>query len=349
MASPDRYPTRALALLQALGARPERFDLFRVLRRLECAFRDRPRLGEALRAAEVPVRLGQDPSMAFAPAAIASFTAEGRAVPRLGVASFGVFGPNGPLPLHLTERARERLLHAHDPTLARFLDVFHHRLLELFYRASAEAEPAVARDRPAADAFATFVGALFGMGLPSTRARGRVSDLARLHHAGLLANQTRNAAGLERLVAGVFGVRARVDEFVGEWVEIPSRHRSHLGREPCALGQDAVLGGRRWLRSGRFRLVLGPMRRARFEALLPGSAGLERLVDLVRGYVGDELTWELRLVLDRSAWRAATLGAARLRWSSWVGARPATWTRAELVIGDPARCVRRRSTEGEHV
>ena len=61
---------------------------------------------------------------------------------------FGLLGPNGPLPLHLTEYARERLRHAGDPTLSRFLDIFHHRFLALFYRAWAQAQPHVNRDRP---------------------------------------------------------------------------------------------------------------------------------------------------------------------------------------------------------
>ena len=65
MAVPDRHASRALAVQRALGAAPHRYALFQALRRLECAFRDRPRLGEAVRAADAPVRLGQDPSLAF--------------------------------------------------------------------------------------------------------------------------------------------------------------------------------------------------------------------------------------------------------------------------------------------
>lgn len=332
MVTPDRHAARALALARALVADPSRFELFRALRRLECAHRDRPRLGEAQRAADAPVRLGQDPSMAFAPAAIASFAHEGRPVPRLGASWFGVFGPNGPLPIHLTERAYERQRTAGDPTLARFLDVFHHRLLELFYRAWAAAEPAIGRDRPAEDRFALFVGALFGMGLPAARGRGRISDLAKLHHAGLLARQTRSAEGLEALVRSVLGAPARVEEFVGEWVEIPPVHRARLGQTCCTLGRDAVLGRRTFLRTGKFRLALGQLPRERLEALLPGTEGLSRLAELVRAYAGDELSWELRLVLGREDWRPAALGRARLGWGSWIGARPGSWKGAELVV-----------------
>ena len=53
---------------------------------------------------------------------------------------FGLFGANGPLPLHLTEYAYGRQLQAGDPSFARFADIIHHRFLGLFHRAWAQAQ-----------------------------------------------------------------------------------------------------------------------------------------------------------------------------------------------------------------
>lgn len=336
MAGEDRHETRALELLQALEREPHRFDPFQAMRRLECAFREQPRLGEALRAADEPVRLGQEPSVAFAERPIASFSRAGDGPPRLATYFFGVFGPNGPLPLHLSEYARDRLRNAGDAALARFLDVFHHRMMTLFYRAFADGEPAIARDRPSSDRFALFVGSLLGTGLPSTRRRDLVSDRTKLHYAGLLAKQNRDADGLRALVADVFRVRAHVEQFVGEWVGIPEANRSYVGRANAALGVDTLVGTRSWLCTGKFRLVLGPLRRAQFDAFLPGSSGLEKLASLVRVYAGDELGWELRLVLAKPEWAPAALGRSRMGWNSWIGHRPSTWRGADLLL-DPAR------------
>ncbi len=60
---------------------------------------------------------------------------------------FGLFGPNGPLPIHLTEYAHERQLQAKDNTFVEFCNVFHHRLLSLFYRAWAVNQKSVDFDR----------------------------------------------------------------------------------------------------------------------------------------------------------------------------------------------------------
>jgi type VI secretion system protein ImpH len=335
MASEGRAQARALELLQALASEPHRFDLFQVMRRLECAYREAPRLGEG-RPADEPVRFGQEPSVAFAPAAIASFSLEVNR-PKLTTFSFGVFGPNGPLPLHLTQHACHRICNHEDEVLKLFLDLFHHRLLTLFYRAFASAEPTIARDRPSSDRFILFVGSLFGMGLPSTRNRGRVSDLTKLYYGGLLARQTRDADGLEFLVGDVFRVTARVEQLVGEWVEIPAANRSQLGKVNCVVGRDALLGTHVYLCAGKFRLVLGPLARDRFESFLPGSPALETLVNLVRIYAGDELTWELKLLLDRPEWYPTALGRSRLGWDTWIGVRSSMWKLAELVVDPTSR------------
>ena len=58
---------------EPLAEKPFAYDFFQALRRLECLYPAKPRLGEALRPADEPVRLGQEPSLAFAPAALAPF------------------------------------------------------------------------------------------------------------------------------------------------------------------------------------------------------------------------------------------------------------------------------------
>ena len=151
-----------------------RFGFFQALRLIECLYRDAPRLGMSRRPGEDPVRLGQDTSMSFESASLSAFEpkTEGR-THRLLVRLFGLLGPNGPLPLHLTEYAQERLRKHKDPSFVRFLDIFHHRMLSLFYRAWANNEPTVSFDRPESDRFADYVGSLEGIGMPGVSRPGR--------------------------------------------------------------------------------------------------------------------------------------------------------------------------------
>ena len=147
MAGETRTATFDLSLYRSLAEAPYRFDFFQALRRIECLHKGKPRIGETVRLADDAIRLGQEPTMAFAPSTLKSFDmgSAGRP-PRLKVLFFGMLGPNGPLPLHLTEFARSRKAYENDTTFVRFLDVFHHRLLSLFYRAWATAQPTVSFD-----------------------------------------------------------------------------------------------------------------------------------------------------------------------------------------------------------
>src|SRR5262245_16265061 len=192
--------TDAVTFLAALAEAPYRHDFYQTLRKLECLHSGKPRWGKALRPIDEPVRLGQEPDLAFAPAPIAAFEAGANGKPpRLQIRLFGLLGPNGPLPIHLTEFARGRLRNVGDPTLCRFLDLFNHRFLALFYRAWAQSQPHVNRDRPKEDRFAAYIASFFGMSPEPFRDRDEVPDLAKLFHVGTLVRHVRNAEGLSTL------------------------------------------------------------------------------------------------------------------------------------------------------
>ncbi len=331
-------PTCREELFAALAAEPWNWSYFQALRLLECLASDLPRLGQASRPADEPVRLGQQPSLSFAPASLAGLIpGHAGAPPRIEVRFLGLFGPNGPLPLHLTEYARSRQLHAGDASFTRFADLIHHRFLSLFYRAWAQAQPCVSLDRPGQDRFGSYVGALCGLGLGSLRERDAMPDYAKLHHAGLLGRQVRNAEGLATMLSGFLGLPVVVEQFVGHWMTLRERDRTSLGRGG-GLGRDAVLGARVWDRQHKFRLQIGPLSLSDYQSLLPGEGGIEALVDAVRNYAGIEQEWDVRLILRAdSVPRLLLDGGARLGYSSWLGpchsGRPAD----DLVLDAPRR------------
>jgi type VI secretion system protein ImpH len=345
VAATDGRATARLALFAALERAPWSFDFFQALRRLEGLSPDRPRLGKAVRPSDEPVRLSQEASMAFAPSTLSAFEEQDDGLPpRLEQRVFGLLGPNGPLPLHLTEYARERLRLHGDRTLVRFFDLFHHRMALFFYRAWTEARPTVQHDRPDEDRFAVYVGALAGYGSPATRDGDTIHDHAKRFFAGHLARSARNAEGLAAILEGYFGLPARVDQFALGWLELPRDQRTSLrgDRDPSgALGIGTVLGARVRDAQSRFRIVLGPMDLDRYHDLLPGRPSLRRLVDWVRNYVGFEFDWEVQLVLARDEVPGIRLGReGLLGWTTWLGTRKAPTDADDLILapeGLPSR------------
>jgi type VI secretion system protein ImpH len=339
--------------LAHLHERPYEFDFYQALRRLEAAYPEKPRLGTSLRPQDDPVRLAQEPTLAFAPATLAAFQPGGDEQPaRLVVQFAGLFGPNGPLPLHLTEYARDRLRNSGDPTFARFVDLFHHRMLSLFYRAWAAAQPAAQFDRPESDRFAAYVGSLAGIGLPSLAGRDAMPDLAKLHFAGRLVCHARHAEGLEALLGEFFQLPMQLLEFVGQWLAVPDDCHCVLASGPAAaqaptsaappaaegltlaaLGISATIGERVWDCQQKFRIVAGPLGLADYHRLLPGGESLQRLLAVVANYVGYELEWDLHLLLRQAEVPQAELGRlGQLGWTTWLLSGAAAKDADDLVL-----------------
>jgi type VI secretion system protein ImpH len=340
--------TDALTFFAALAEAPYRHDFYQAMRRLECLAADKPRWGRALRPVEEPVRLGQDPDMSFAPASLASFDhgRNGRP-PRLQVRLFGLLGPNGPLPLHITEYARQRLRQSGDPTLSRFLDLLHHRFVAFFYRAWAQAQPHVNRDRPADDRFASYIGAFFGVAPANFRGRDGVPDVAKFFHVGALIRQVRNAEGLAAVLEHFFRVPVRLQEFVGHRLQLADGERTRLGRDAATLGTGAVVGGSVWDRQNKFRVRVGPLTLRQYEAFLPGGSELPKLVDWVRMYLCYELDWDVRLELAASDVPRPTLGGGcRLGWTTWIGRRHSRGDADDLCLDAERWASRPRARAG---
>ncbi len=309
------------ALLAQLAAAPHAYGFYQAMRLLEAAAPDRPRLGRSARPVQDSVRLAQDPSVVFPPATLAALEQADDRPARLLVRFFGLFGLDGPLPLHLTDYARDRTRNQRDPTFQRFADIFHHRALSLFWRAWADSRPTVSFDRPQDDRFATYVGALFGLGLASHRERDAMPDLTKLHFAGLLANQTRHAEGLAAILGAFFEMPVRIECFIGGWLQLSPPDWTRLGeaRTVSTLGGTAVLGSRVWSRTHKFRVVFGPLTLGEYLRLLPGGISFHRLIPIVRNYAGDTLDWDVNLHLRPEEVPATRLGVqGRLGWTTWL-------------------------------
>lgn len=322
-------------MLQDLQERPEQYSLFAALRRIEQAHPDRPRLGESRKAADDPVRISQRPHLHFAPTEVVAFHTDETPAPRIEQYGFGVFGPNGALPLHITELAYTRELQADDPTLGAFINAFQHRFTSLFYRAWADSDPCASFDRLNTDLFRLYAGALIGIGSPAARDRDCVLDYAKLARVGLFGPQSRSAESLERVIADYFELPAEIVPFVGTWLQLANEERCRLGGAPehASLGCGTILGASTWQCQSSFEIVLGPLRIADFVNFLPGARGLNQLKALVRLYTNEEWSWHVRLLLEPADIPPMRLGESGwLGWATWLGPRR-TIARDALIAG----------------
>lgn len=305
-----------------LTEEPEKHHVFQAMRIIDAAYPDAPRLGESRRPRQDKIRLGQEAELAFPPSTIAEFEAGKDGKPgRLINRFFGLFGPQGPLPLHLTEYARIRRRNHRDGTFIGFANMLTHRMMSLLYRAWRTGQPAASYDR-GDDEFERRVAAVAGYHGEGFRNRDALPDVSRRHFAAYMSQGSKNPDGLLAFLSAFFDVKVEMIQFVGSWLQLEPDDCWEMG-QGVQLGRTTSIGSRVWSRTSKFRLRVGPLDRATYERFLPGNEGFERLEAIVRSYLGDTLDWDVQLVLKgEEVPRTALSGTVRLGHTSWIGSRP---------------------------
>lgn len=305
-------------LLRNLTAEPWRFDYFTVLRHLERLHRDRPRIGDSSTLREEVVLLGQDPFMEFPASNLARVEQRDDAPLRIFVKYMGLLGPQGALPLALTEEAHHYCL-ANDDAFPRFLDIFNHRFLQLFFRAWADSRPIAQHDRPADDRFVAYIGSAIGIGSEPYRNLDSIADAAKLGFAGLLGAQAKSPSRLVGALCGLFKVEAEIDEFVGSRLMLAPHECTALGQRHHALGGDAMLGRGVYSVQDKIRVRIYTQTLAQYVRFLPTGDLCEQLADLVFLYNGAQLDWDAELAIPCGAVQPIRLGRfGQLGWTSWM-------------------------------
>lgn len=320
MESESRDESRDLTHFDRLIRDPQSHHIFFAMRLLEAHFKDAPRFGEARRPVQDKVRFGQEPELAFPRSTIANFERmEESDTWELSNLFFGLFGPNGPLPLHLTEYASNRQRNSGDPTFIAFANMLTHRLTSLLYRAWLQGQPAASFDRGDNSKTERKIAALSGHFGQHLRDRDAMPDLAKRHFAGFLSAGPRHADGLVAMLQAFFSAPVELVQFVGSWLTLERSDCWLLGSSGT-LGESTCIGARVWSRTAKFRLKIGPLSLSEYEQFLPGSARIERLRALVGNYLGDQLDWDVNLVLQAEEIPTAQLGGTcRLGQTSWLG------------------------------
>jgi type VI secretion system protein ImpH len=308
------------AYLGKAAEAPWRFGYTALMRYFSARYPEVPEVGQARLPGQEFFRLGQLPSLVFAPCEIADIDLR-REIPRIRLFGLGMLGPNGPLPLHFTEIAKDRLENRKDRTLVDFLDIFHHRFLTLFYRAWAQSQATAGLDRTGEERFSRYVAWLAGDEYGET-GPSSLPPHARLAASAHLIREARNPDGITTTLARFLGVPVVLREFVHHWIKIAREERNQLGSPSLSsvLGEGVILGDCVPDCQHCFCLIIGPLDLEEYLRFLPNGRDLPVLVEWVRAFVGFEYHWKIQLDIRTES--ASTLQldmTQRLGWTTWLG------------------------------
>lgn len=318
--APEKRQTDS-ALKDRLFEEFYRFNFFKAVGLLEQLSPDKKPLGRTLVPGEEAVRFSSKPGLTFPASDISKIEQPDPSRPAdMEVTFMGLVGPSGVLPHCYNEQVIERLLRK-DRTLMAFYDMFHHRLISLFYLAWKKYRLTENYLPDAEDKISSFILCLTGMGTPGLLRSSGLRDKSLLYFfSGLLSKTAPSACLIEAVLGHVSGTTVKVEQFMEQLLPISPTDRTFIGAANGTLGVDAVCGSHTPDVQSKFRLVLGPVKYDNFLRLLPGGEMLRPIFALGKNIAGIEYEFDVRVVLEHGEVPACTLGAGHpmLGETTWV-------------------------------
>lgn len=273
---------------------------FNYLRQLEQRAGDVPRIGQNTTLAQEVVTIGQDPSMAFPEADFLRMDTDKRGKPAVRNQIIGFFGGQGALPLDMTEEVY-RWTRTGDYAYVHFTDIFATRFQQLYFRAWSDSRAITQFDHPTQDRFATYVGALVGLGTKATQNRDTLEDINKLALAPLAVGRVKSPVKLQQMLQQDLGAKIHVEEFVPSWIMFEADSLNALGGANSSLGRNMFLGARAQSVDDKICLNIATGSGIEYRSFLPGGESHSRLTAIVSWYLGVNFDVTVALTMPADA------------------------------------------------
>lgn len=321
---------REKPLNQELFDEPYKFEFFQAVRLLERIFPERSAVTRSVTPQNEVVRFRSNASLRFPPSEIYEIIEtydefSDKTKMEMFVNFMGMLGIVGVLPVHYTELAIERARYG-DRTMWSFLDIFSHRSVSMFYRAWEKYRFPVQYER-GNDDFTAYLFDFLGLGTTGLRGRMNLDDEGLLPYGGLILQKPHSTSALEQILEDYFQVKAKVQQFSGQWLSLDEESITRLGKANSALGVTAIAGTRIWDYQSKFRVVLGALKFVEFQAFLPNGTAYKPMLSIIRFMTGEELDFEVQLKLKAKEVPSTILTTRAKRrpmlgWTSFLKTKP---------------------------
>jgi type VI secretion system protein ImpH len=217
-----------------------------------------------------------------------------------------------------------------------FFDMFTHRAVSMFFRAWAKYRFPVGYER-GKDDFTSYLFDFAGLGTRGLRGRLHLDDESLLPYAGLIAQKPHSSSALRQFLADYFDVKANIEQFFGQWLELDEESVTRIGQANSLLGSSAIIGSRIWEQQSKFRVRLGALSFNQFQAFLPNGTAYKSLKGVIRFMVGLELDFDVKLVLEAKQVPSCILTTRAKRrpmlgWTSWLKTKPFTQDDEQVIL-----------------
>ena len=324
-----------------------RFDFFQAVYLLEKLYQDAARPGEEGPFNQEAIRFRSNQKRSFPATDVLRIekktgdnvrnVMQRQEVIQMVLTFMGLYGVDSPLPSYFSEMVAALNDDGDDAeedsdvvengvkALRSFLDIFNHRIYSLYYRSWKKYRYYLQFESRGRDEFSQYMMSLFGLGTPALQYLMEGEATRLISYAGVLGQRKRSAVGLQEMLSDYFGgMGAEIIEFMPRWVTIPGQYRARLGMgrdgmQAC-LGKNFTIGEKIRDLTGKFRVVLAPLKLEAFRRFLPGGIDSQKLYRLVRFYAPDQMSFDVELLLEKEEVPPLQLGAgsAQIGWTTWL-------------------------------
>ena len=248
---------------------------------------------------------------------------------QLTVNFLGLYGVDSPLPdFYLDE-----LIQADESEDAQrvFLDVFHHRIISLFYQSWSKYQSLFQYfssddlgNNNASDTANSIIHGLYsflGLGDDSKRASLGVATEHLLPFLNRLSPLNRTASTIEIVLKKLLGVEVAIEEFVHRSVLVPVQQQLALGQANCSLNCDMIVGEYVADIAGKVRIHLQDLTWEQYHYFMPLAEGHCLLRDLLNYLLPSPLEYDIQLNLALEQVRSFSLSddsSIQLGCSTWL-------------------------------
>jgi type VI secretion system protein ImpH len=296
---------------QKLLQEPYVFNFYKAVQLLEL-FAGGYAPGKGISPTQDPVHFSVRPGFGFPASEIQEIKVNGSAsAPKMAVNFMGLIGPQGVLPDWYNTHAQDCNCRK-DYCFTDFLDLFHHRLISLFYLAWKKYRLVENYSSDGSDQITGILGKLAGIGEHGQADNPIFFEYARkrlIHFCGLVSRSVPTVAAIETVVAHAVGAPVHVEQFIERLIPIHKQDRTCLGRKNSTLKKDALCGRSIRDSSSFFRVEIGPLPWKNYMALNPRSPNLELVRKLITHLAGIEYEFEIRLIIRGPEVPALCLGS----------------------------------------
>lgn len=297
------YPMRGLS---------NRQDFFELLRRIERNQPDAPRLGSSNDQSVNRLSIVQSADFSFAPREVANITLRDQKV-QIETRHFGLFAPYGPLPIYVTEHARNEAILNRNKAFEQFVSILSQRFAVLHYRAWSQLNVVIGQEHE--DHKNPFLYHLRQIaGTAGSFSIDQHITYLRDTYPGAYLPGRYSLKQLQKILIQYFAIPIRVIPRHAQWIE----DGNQSGRQKMArLGQTRV--GRRFfdVQHGVF-IEIGPLQDPDYLQYQRGSQKLQAIADIFNDFVNYQLVLDVRLLIKTITSMSAKLGLVNMGRDLWL-------------------------------